>query len=135
MDERKPRFPIRRFDVFADYHRIRNEQNGMPEDLAKGRGIWAAKVVAGRRYGSVPQGTSAKSGKSADTVREPEAEPDDSFRSIGGVPQTDGTFDKEIIQRMGPEFYQQTFHPAIEEAVNQGKRYEEIRDAIRKDWK
>lgn len=107
----------------------------MPEYLAKGRGIWAAKMVAGRRYGSIPQGTSAKPEKGPGTRPEAEAEPDDGFRSIGGVPQTDSTFDKEIVQRMGPEFYHEVFHPAIREAVNQGKRYEEIRDTIRKDWK
>jgi hypothetical protein len=36
---------------------------------------------------------------------------------------------------MGRDFYEQVFHPAIEEAVAEGKRYEDIRDQIRKDWK
>lgn len=132
MEELKPRFPIRRFDVFADYHRTQNERHGMQEAQAKGRGLWAAKVVAGRRYGSVPQGT-GKTGKNGGTEKREEAE--EGFGSVGGVPQTDQTFDKEIINRMGPEFYYTIFHPAIERAVNEGKRYEDIRDTIRKEWK
>ncbi len=105
----------------------------MPEYLAKGRGIWAAKVVAGRRYGSVPQGSPSTSGKGAGT--KPESEEEDGFRSIGGIRQTDQTFDKEIIQRMGEDFYHNVFHPSIQRAVSEGRRYEEIRDAIRQAWK
>jgi hypothetical protein len=62
-------------------------------------------------------------------------EEDDEFRSAGGVPQTDATFDHEIIDRMGRDFYDDVFHPAIVQAHRDGKRYEEIRDVIRKDWK
>jgi hypothetical protein len=36
---------------------------------------------------------------------------------------------------MGREFYDDVFHPAIQQAQKEGKRYEDIRDAIRKDWK
>lgn len=135
MDENKPRFPIRRFDVFADYHRTQNERRGMPEDQAKGRGLWAAKVVAGRRYGSIPQGSGKTGTKGGEASKREEEEAEEGFRSIGGVPQTDATFDKEIINRMGPEFYYGVFHPSIERAVEEGKRYEDIRDTIRKDWK
>ncbi|HZU14251.1 MAG TPA: hypothetical protein VFB58_15530 [Chloroflexota bacterium] len=133
MDELKPRMPIRRFDVFADYHRVQNEERGMPENLAKGRAVWAAKVVAGRRYGGVPS-TGPHAGKLGGRAAA-EPEEDNEFRSIGGVPQTDQTFDREIIDRMGPEFYRQVFHPAIAEAARNGKRYEDIRDEIRAPWK
>jgi hypothetical protein len=54
---------------------------------------------------------------------------------VGGVPQTDATFDNEIVDRMGREFYDEVFHPAILQAYRDGKRYEDIRDTIRKDWK
>jgi hypothetical protein len=123
--------PIRRFDVFADYNFVRNQAHGMPEATAKGRAIWAAKVVAGRRYGAAPSGKPA-------TERDegaPRTEEEEGFRSVGGVEQTDRTFDKEIVERMGADFYHDVFHPAIERAFKEGKRYEDIRDEIRKAWK
>lgn len=130
----KPRFPIRRFDVFAEFHRVQNERHGMPEDRAKGRAIWAAKVVAGRRYGAAPP---PPSGRQSSSGKHEASEPEDDggFRSVGGELQTDATFDKEIIERMGAEFYRDVFSPAIEAAVEEGKRYEDIRDTIRKEWK
>ena len=134
MTEQRPRFPIRRFDVFAEYNFIRNRSHGMPENVAKGRAIWAAKVVAGRRYGATPNGkTSEKQGERKTGAEN--AEEEEGFRSIGGVEQTDRLFDKEIVDRMGASFYHDVFHPAIERAFKEGKRYEDIRDAIRKDWK
>jgi hypothetical protein len=62
-------------------------------------------------------------------------EEDEEFRSVGGVLQTDLTFDKEIVERMGRQFYDGVFQPAIAQAFLEGKRYEDIRDTIRKDWK
>ena len=132
MAERKPRFPIRRFDVFADYNRVKYEAQGMPEDQAKGRGIWIAKVVAGRGGGGAA--VSERHEHHGEDGGSPERE-EDKFRSAGGVPQTDETFDKEIVDRMGGDFYAEVFHPAIEQAFKDGKRYEEIRDSIRKGWK
>src|ERR671938_621208 len=64
----------------------------------------------------------------------PEGAPE-GFKSAGGVPQTDRTFDEEIVERMGASFYHQVFHPAIAQAFREGKRYEEIRDSIRARWK
>ena len=133
MADDKPRMPIRRFDVFAEYNLIRNEAHGMPENLTKGRAIWAAKVVAGRRYGAVPSGKSPE-GRGEHAPRAEEEE-EDGFRSVGGVEQTDRTFDKEIIDRMGADFYRDVFHPAIKQAYKEGKRYEDIRDTIRQAWK
>jgi hypothetical protein len=127
----KPRFPIRRFDVFADYNRVKNEADGMPADQAKGRAVWIAKVVAGRRGGgAVAAEPRQKHGEGGAPHEE-----EDKFRSVGGVPQTDETFDKEIVDRMGREFYQEVFHPAIKQAFKEGRRYEGIRDSIRKGWK
>lgn len=130
----KPRFPIRRFDVFADYNRVKNEASGMAEDLAKGRAIWVAKVVAGRRGGSAPP-ASDRSQDGKDRKDRGKDEEDDGFRSVGGELQTDATFEKEIVERMGREFYQTVFHPAVRRAFEQGSRYEDIRDTIRKNWK
>ncbi len=134
MTEPKPRFPIRRFDVFADYNYVRNLEHDMPEDVARGRAIWAAKVVAGRRYGASSGGSGGGSEKHEGNGEHQNAD-DNAFRSVGGLLQTDETFQKEIVDRMGREFYDQVFHPAIEQAVAEGKRYEDIRDQIRKDWK
>ena len=140
MADVKPRFPIRRFDVFADYNRVKNEASGMPQDQAKGRAVWIAKVVAGRRAGTpVPSrggAAAAEPSRKPDERRGREKEEEeDKFRSVGGEPQTDKTFDKEIVERMGKEFYQEVFHPAIERAFGVGKRYEDIRDSIRTGWK
>lgn len=44
-------------------------------------------------------------------------------------------FDVEILHCMGPEFYEQVFRPAIEQARPEKKSYEAIRDSIRADWK
>lgn len=134
MDEPKPRLPIRRFDVFAEFQRVTNQRRAMPEDIAKGRAIWAAKVVAGRRFGAAPPPKPrAGNGKS----RQPAAhdEEEEGFRSLGGELQTDQTFEREIVNRMGSEFYERVFRPAITEAVEQGRQYEDIRDSIRKGWK
>ena len=79
----KPRMPIRRFDVFADYNRVRNEGHGMPEDIAKGRALWVAKVVAGRRYGAHPG--EVREGRAE---REQPAPAEEGYRSIGGKEQT-----------------------------------------------
>ena len=57
------------------------------------------------------------------------------FKSAGGVPQTDRIFDEEIVERMGVPFYEQVFHPAMTAAFREGKKYEDIRDTIRKQWK
>jgi hypothetical protein len=131
MTNLQPRAPIRRFDVFAEYNRIKNVTAGEEEAKAKGDAIWLAKVVAGRRFGR-----SAASDQQESRPRERHDERGaDGFRSAGGVPQTDQTFDKEIVERMGVEFYRQGFQPAIEQAVRDGKKYEDIRDTIRGAWK
>jgi len=129
-----PRYPIRRFDVFADYNRVKNEADGMPEDQAKGRGLWIAKVVAGRRGMPAQKGPPERHGEGTDEKAAPHRE-EEKFYSVGGVQQTDEMFDREIVDRMGREFYDQVFHPAIEQAFNEGKQYAEIRDSIRKNWK
>ena len=57
------------------------------------------------------------------------------FKAVGGELQTDETFDSEIIDRMGGRFYDDVFAPAIKDAIESGKKYEDIRDSIRTDWK
>ncbi len=51
MAELKPKMPVRRFDVFAEYSRLKARQEGESAAQAKGYGIWLAKVVAARKFG------------------------------------------------------------------------------------
>ena len=132
-----PQQAIRRFDVFAEYSRQERLQKGYPEDEAKGYGVWLAKVVAARRFGAGSASTDRPkpSSRTGDHDKETEPEPEPKFRSVGDELQTDETFDHDIIERMGAAFYDDVFVPAITEARKQGKSYESIRDAIRKEWK
>lgn len=130
----KPKRPIRRFDVFAEFNRQQAVAQGVPDDEAKGYGIWLAKVVAARRFGGPnipetpqsilvreqPHGSESSNGK---------------WRMLSGEPQTDDLFDQEIVDRMGVQFYVEEFVPAIQAARQKGQNYTDIRDAIRKNWK
>ncbi len=40
----RPRAPIRRFDVFAEYSRLQGLTRGLDQAHAKGCGLWVAKV-------------------------------------------------------------------------------------------
>ena len=56
MADPKPRAPIRRFDVFAEYNRLKGmEQEKLSGPKAKGYGLWLAKVVAARKFGRVSE--------------------------------------------------------------------------------
>jgi len=128
----RPLKPIRRFDVFAETKRLEALADGRPEDEAKGYGIWIAKVVAGRRGGRGAAGD----GQPADgSRRRREVEREDArFRHAGDELQTDETFEREVVERMGRDFYERIFAPAIRQAVGSGQRYEQFRDTVRKGW-
>jgi hypothetical protein len=133
-----PKAPIRRFDVFAEYTKQKAMQDGMPEDEAEGYGLWVAKVVASRRYGGAPitqppRKADDKKDDKAEEAREQPAKP--KWHDLGGEPQTDQLFEREIVGRMGRQFYNTVFAPAIEDAIAAGKSYQAIRDTIRKEWK
>jgi hypothetical protein len=129
----RPKRSVRRFDVFAEYTKQEQEAKGLAEPRAMGYGLWLAKVVASRRFGASRAQSASKSDEDKDRSERPERESE--WRSLDDVPQTDELFDREIVQRMGPDFYRAVFAPAIREARSQGRSYEGIRDAIRKDWK
>ncbi len=132
-----PRRQIRRFDVFAEYNRQKNLARGMPDEFAKGEALWLAKVVASRGGGPRSRlqrsaaGQGAPEGKTEAHEREPEGW---SFKTLDGQPQTDALFENEIVKRMGRDFYQDVFSPAIARAVADGSRYEDVRDTLRADW-
>ncbi len=125
----KPKTAIRRFDVFAEYNRQTALKDGSSAAQAKGYGLWLAKVVAARRFG---RGKGATGKGQAEEEKE---RPRSKWHTLDGKPQTDKLFDKEIIQRMGSDFYSDVFVPAIQESIEKGQKYIQIRDAIRKDWK
>jgi hypothetical protein len=129
----RPQQAIRRFDVFAEYHRLDRLRERMPEDEAKGYGLWLAKVVAARKFARW------KTTEDLDRLYQQEAQakqyPPSKWRRLSGKEQTDELFDKEIIGRMGRDFFEQVFAPAIRQAYEAGKAYRDIRDTIRGDWK
>ncbi len=130
----KPKNSIRRFDVFAEYQRLKAlEEDKQPPDVAKGYGIWLAKVVASRKF------RKSGSAQSKETGGKKGGEPsdelvDNKWRTLDGEAQTDALFDKEIVQRMGEDFYNEVFSRAVAEAFRAGEDYTDIRDKIRKDW-
>ena len=126
-----PKRPIRRFDVFAEVNRLKALDDGRPDDEAKGYGIWLAKIVAGRRFGAKKDDhdRTRKDRESSPPGKEPK------FKSAGGELQTDETFDHDVVDRMGPDFYDRIFAPAIAAAISRGEKYESFRDTIRTTWK
>jgi len=137
-----PRRQVRRFDVFAEYNRQKSLAKGVPEPFAKGEALWLAKVVASRGGGVRSRLRRAEAGRgatdatdAAGQASESEREPERwSFKTLDGQAQTDTLFDQEIVKRMGPEFYDQVFAPAIARALAEGRRYEDIRDTLRTGW-
>ena len=125
----RPKSAIRRFDVFAEYKRQEAVREGQAADQAKGYGLWVAKVVAARRFGKKPKPDDGADGKPAAKQRRGK------WRKLDDKPQTDKLFDKEIVSRMGVTFYQRVFAPAIRRAIAEGRRYEDIRDSLRAEWK
>jgi hypothetical protein len=125
----RPRNPIRRFDVFAEYRNQEQQDQGTPVDEAKGYGLWVAKVVAGRRFGR----GRGPGGQAPGDHSEPERR--GKWHELEGQPQTDSLFDAEVVARMGPEFYREVFVPAIQQARARGRSYEAIRDTIRRPWR
>lgn len=132
MADLKPKATIRRFDVFAEYNRLKAMKEGESAAKAKGYGLWLAKVVAAQKFGRMPKPTGEKKeGKEKEEKKERKTK----WRDLSGIPQTDKLFDKEIVSRMGKDFYSGVFAPAIKEAFDEEKEYREIRDAIRREWK
>jgi hypothetical protein len=125
----KPKAEVRRFDVFAEYNRQKAMADGMPADQAKGYGLWLAKVVAARRFR--PATIESPSRAEAETEKPARKR---KWRTLSGKPQTAKLFDKEIVNRMGGEFYNEVFVPAIRKALQRGKSYAAIRDTIRSRW-
>jgi len=108
----KPAKAIRRFDVFAEYRKLDAEADGMPEDEAKGYGLWVAKVVAARKFG---RKSNEPAGESPPSTR-------GKWHVLSGEPQTDKRFDHEIVERMGRDFYTRVFAPRSAKHVQTVRR-------------
>src|SRR5512143_2288535 len=79
----KPNRPIRRFDVFAEYQRLKAlNKDRLPPDAAKGYGIWLAKLVAARKFSKTrkPEGEEKETGKKK---KEPEVLVDNKWHVLG----------------------------------------------------
>jgi hypothetical protein len=124
----KPEAQIRRFDVFAEVKRLEACREGMPAARAKGHGLWVAKVVASRKFRKAPPAPRRGRGEGGAAMI-------DGWHTLNGEPVTDSDFDREVIERMGAEFYTRVFAPEIAELVNEGKDYKEFRDSVRATWK
>src|SRR5690349_11041038 len=114
-----PRLPVRRFDVFAEYTKQKAMQDGMPEDEAEGYGLCPP-----------PPKPKKHDGTDKDATHPPaDQRPKEKWHTLGDEEQTDRLFEKEVVDRMGRQFYNTVFAPAIEDAIAQGKSYLSIRDA------
>src|ERR1700738_834248 len=122
----RPNKPIRRFDIFAEYHKRDEKASGMRADEAKGYGLWVAKVVAARKFGRIRErGTS----RAEDKLRRRRK-----WHVLSGARQNDKLSDPQIVERMGAEFYRDFFEPAVRAAREQDQPYEAIRDRLRRRW-
>ena len=122
----KPKAPIRRFDVFAEWNRIKAlKELGLSPDDAKAYGLAVAKVVAARKfYGHRLKYRGATRAFVEGKTKEKWWEKLASARE----------FDEKIVDRMGRDFYEKVFSPAVLKAYQEGKSYEEIRDTLRQEW-
>ncbi len=122
----EPLAPIRRFDVFAEWNRLKAEKEyGFSNDDAKAYGLAVAKVVAARKF----FGHRLKYRGATKAYVEGKTK-EKWWEKIASAAE----FDEKIIRRMGEDFYYKIFSPAIEKAMKEGKDYMDIRDSIRQEW-
>jgi hypothetical protein len=122
-----PQMQIRRFDIFAEWNRLKaRTRKDMKEADARAYGLAVAKVVASRKL----HGTEPEQAKELKRRAREEQTDEPWWEHLGSGEE----FERKIIERMGREFYRQVFQPAIEQAWDAGKRYEDIRDTLRETW-
>jgi len=131
----KPKASVRRFDVFAEYNKLEALRDGRQLDEAKGHGLWVAKVVAARRFGASRGTGPPPSGPGSGGRPAGEPAEHEKFKSLSGEVQTDQLFDREVVDRMGEQFYREVFAPTVKAHFDRGDKYQAIRDVVRKDWK
>ena len=122
-----PRAQIRRFDIFAEWNRLKaRNRHHMSAADARAYGLAVAKVVASRKFhGTTPeQAKDLKHRAHNDDVSE------QWWEHLG----SDDEFEQKIIRRMGETFYHDVFQPAVQRAWAAEKSYEDIRDTLRAEW-
>lgn len=129
---RIPDATIRRFDIFAEYQRVKAERSGLRHDQAKGYALWLAKVVAARRFARTEE-VAVKMTELLKHGRE-RLRAGAEYLELAGEPQTAELYDRQIVERMGEEFYREVFAPEIANAVANRLGYEQIRDSMRVPW-
>jgi len=126
-----PKAEIRRFDIFAEWNRLKAvTQLRLPEPEARTYGLAVAKVVAARKLHGYQPRELAEFKRQARTLARPEQITIPWWHKLASAEE----FEKKIIQRMGRDFYERVFQPAIARAWHEGKTYEEIRDVLRQEW-
>jgi len=126
-----PKAETRRFDIFAEWNRRKAVMLlRLLEPEARTYGSAVAKIVAARKlHGSTPQKL-AEFKRQTRTPARPEEITIPWWHELASPEE----LEKTIIERMGREFYERIFQPAIARAWHEGKMYEEIRDTLRQRW-
>jgi hypothetical protein len=124
---RAPQAEIRRFDIFAEWNRLKaRHSHRLPEAEAQAYGLAVAKVMAGRKFAhSRPHQVSEWRQRAR---REDLSEA--WWTHLGSSQE----FTLKIVERMGKTFYRRVFQPALRRAWREGKKYEEIRNPLRAEW-
>jgi len=125
--QQSPQKEIRRFDVFAEWNRLkaRTQQHFAAAD-AQAYGLAVAKIVAARKF------TGHRSEQVRDWKRRVRQEDftEPWWTRLGSAAE----FEEKIVARMGKSFYHQVFQPAVRRAWKAGQDYEQVRDALRAPW-
>jgi hypothetical protein len=127
QQELAPKRELRRFDIFAEWDRLKGRTKAkLREADAEAYGLAVAKIVAARQFsGHDPaEAKELKRKAKAEEVGEPW------WEHLGSAEE----FQRKVVGRMGEAFYREVFQPAVLRAWEDGKRYEEIRDALREPW-
>jgi hypothetical protein len=122
-----PQAEIRRFDIFAEWNRLKARQRShLPEADAQAYGLAVAKVVAARKF------TGYRPEQVKDWKRRARQEElgEAWWQHLGSAEE----FAAKIVERMGKTFYRRVFQPAVRQAWAEGKQYEQIRDVLRVEW-
>lgn len=130
-DATRPRMMIRRFDIFAEWNRLKaREKLKLSAGDSRAYGLAVAKVVAGRKQrreaGNAPEQKEKPKDAEAKTTEKDERW----WEHLG----SDDEFRRVIVRRMGEDFYKDVFAPAVRKAWDAGKDYADIRDTLRSSW-
>jgi hypothetical protein len=130
----QPRMTIRRFDIFAEWNRLKGrEKLKLSAGESRAYGLAVAKVVAGRKQ-------RREAGNAPEAKEKPEKE-DGEEKSTSEKGErwwqhlgSDDEFRRVVVRRMGEDFYKDVFAPAVRKAWDAGKDYADIRDTLRSTW-